>query len=447
MLPQLRRLEREFGGALAVVGVHAGKFPNERLTPQIALAAQRLGVSHPIVNDRQFRTWRRYGVQAWPTLVFLSPGGHYLGSAAGEAPYDALRQAVANLVADAERGGELSGAAPVAAVPAPAETPLRFPSTVLADGGRVVIADTGHHRVVVARWEEDGRALATVAVIGRGEWGREDGGFDAAAFASPRGLALDGHTLYIADTGNHLLRAADMEARVVRTVAGTGARLVGGTRRPVPARSAELASPWALALVGRRLFVAMAGSHQLWVVDLAEETVAPFAGSGAESIDDGILGGATLAQPSGLAVAGDRLYFVDAESSAVRWADLDVAFGERAVHTVVGTGLFDFGDRDGVGDDVRLQHPSAIVRRGDRLLISDTYNHRVKAVDPLTRRVTTLAIAPEVEGLNEPEGLAVAGDRLLVADTNRHRIVAMALAADGSAASAAREVPVAPPGG
>lgn len=443
MLPQLRRLEKEFADALVVIGVHAGKFTTERLTPQIRLAAERLGVTHPIVNDRQFRTWRRYAVQAWPTLVFIAPSGHYLGLFPGEAPYEGLHRAVAELIADGERRGDLIRGAPFGDAPRANATPLRFPSTLISDGdGGVVVADTGHHRVLVARWDEAAARLDVELVIGRGERGREDGVMGAATFASPHGLALDGKTLYVADTGNHLIRAVDLEAQVVRTVAGTGERTSGGVRRPMPARSAELASPWALAPVGRKLYVAMAGSHQLWSMDLAAETVEPFAGSGAESIDDGIVGGATLAQPSGLAVAGDRLYFVDAESSAVRWADLATSFGEKSVHTVVGTGLFDFGDRDGVGDEVRLQHPSAIVRRGERLLIADTYNHRVKLVDPDTRRVTTLTSGEAAGGYNEPEGLVLIGDRLLVSDTNAHRIVAVSLNEDSADESSTREVTI-----
>ena len=439
----MRKLEQEFADALTVVGVHAGKFTTERVTGQIALALERLGITHPVVNDRQFRTWRRYAVQAWPTLVFVSPGGHYLGTYAGEAPYEGLRRAVADLIADGERGGDLVRSPSLGADQPSHDAALRFPGALARDAtGRLAVADAGHHRVLLGRLDAAATTFTVEEVVGSGAEGHADGAFAEAALAEPRGLAFEGHSLYVADAANQRILAADLEAKVVRTIAGTGERLWGGTRQPVPARGADLASPWGLARVGRQLFVAMAGSHQIWKLDLAVETLAPFAGSGAESLDDGILGGATLAQPSGLVPLGQRLYFADAESSAIRWADLATGFGERAVHTVVGTGLFDFGDRDGTGEEVRLQHPTDVAAWDGRLVVADTYNHRLKLVEPDARRVTTLTTAPALGGFNEPEAVLVTGEVLLVADTNNHRLVAASLRGDGCDESSLHEVTI-----
>lgn len=443
----MRKLEHEFAGALKVVGVHAGKYPNERITAQIRLATHRLGVTHPVVNDRQFRIWRRYDVQAWPTLVFIGPAGEYLGSHAGEASYEGLMSAVGELVAAAGRAGglrrEIGPAADHGAPgadsgerPAPGRSEvLRFPAKLVAGGaGRLFVADTGHHRVLEVRLDPAGSAGTVETVIGTGVPALRDGAFAGACLAHPHGLAFDGHTLLIADTGNHAVRAADLETRTVRTLAGTGERAQVVPWKAAAGRTTPLASPWDLALAGPSLYIAMAGLHQLWVLDVVEETVRAFAGSGREHVTDGILRAATLAQPSALAAVGDRLYFADAESSAVRWADLATPFGERAVHTVVGTGLFDFGDSDGVGDEVRLQHASGLAPWGAGLVLADTYNHRLKLVDPEARRVTTWTTAEECGGLNEPEGVAVVDGRVVVADTNRHRLVAVEPGADGAPA-------------
>ena len=70
-----RALERRFGPALAVVGVHSGKFIAERATERIAHAAARLGVAHPVANDRQFRTWRAWAARGWPTLAVVDARG------------------------------------------------------------------------------------------------------------------------------------------------------------------------------------------------------------------------------------------------------------------------------------------------------------------------------------------------------------------------------------
>jgi len=120
----------------------------------------------------------------------------------------------------------------------------------------------------------------------------------------------------------------------------------------------------------------------------------------------------------GITIEGDRLYFADSESSAIRWADT-VEGG--SVGTVVGTGLFDFGDVDGTGDDVRLQHPQGIeMHASGRLLIADSYNDSLKWVDSHTRTVTTW-----VKGFHEPGGVCIGGNYAYVADTNAHRIAAV----------------------
>jgi hypothetical protein len=180
-----------------------------------------------------------------------------------------------------------------------------------------------------------------------------------------------------------------------------------------------MASPWDVALAGDVLFVAMAGAHQLWAVDLATGRARVHAGGGGEALADDRLERARLAQPMGLAVAGGRLVFADAETSAVRWADVDR--GGR-VGTYVGTGLFDFGDRDGAGDAVRLQHAQgvAVHPRDGRVLVVDSYNDALKWLDLASRSVTTW-----VRDLHEPGGAAIGLGAAWVADTNAHRVVAV----------------------
>ena len=143
-------------------------------------------------------------------------------------------------------------------------------------------------------------------------------------------------------------------------------------------------------------------------------------GSGAEEIHDAPHAEAALAQPMGITTDGSRLYFVDAESSAVRWAHADPS---GRVGTIVGTGLFDFGDKDGVGDDVRMQHQQGLALHEDgRLLVADSYNDALKWVDPKTRRAETWR-----RGFSEPSGVAIANGLAYVADTNAHRIAVAAL--------------------
>ena len=434
----MRELEQRFADEVVVVGVHSGKYIAERDTARILEAAIRLGNAHPIVNDRQFRVWRSYAVRAWPTLVVVDPQGYAVASHAGEFTAAMIAPVVERLIADAEAGGFLDRAPRHFSADPPAIAPgtLRYPGKVALGpppaerGGsrrRIAVADTGHHRILVGTLSDDGRRMTVDRVVGSGDAGLRDAADPREArFTLPNGMAFadpsggnGAGVLYVADSGNHALRAVELPSGAVRTLAGTGRRV----RTRADREAGALASPWDLALVGTTLHVAMAGSHQLWALDLASGRLRVHAGQGGEDIRDGALGEALLAQPMGLAAdpGAGRLYFVDAESSAVRWADLDPA-GE--VHTIVGTGLFDFGDADGVGDAVRMQHQQGIALHdsGGRLLVADSYDDALKWVDPATRRAETW-----VRGFHEPGGLAIGGQGLVyVADTNAHRVAVVA---------------------
>jgi len=412
VLPQLRELERRFGDAIAVVGVHSGKYTAERVTERIRDASIRLDAIHPILNDRQFRVWRSYAVRAWPTLVAIDPRGAVVGMSAGEFTADGVTPFVERVLAEARAAGALREGSMHGAPDSPTVPPdrLAFPGKVAVRGDRIVIADSGHHRLLVGRLEEDGSRMRVERAIGSGVPGFADGG--APAFRYPQGLALGrGDSLYVADTGNHAIRAVSLEDGSVRTLAGTGTQLRSARDRAAGAMS----SPWDLALAGDTLHIAMAGIHQLWTLDLLSEVAAPFAGTGAEALHDGPHDEAALAQPMGLALVSDALLVADAESSAVREVDLTTP---GAVRTMVGTGLFDFGQVDGVGDRARLQHPQGLaVAEDGRVLVCDSYNDALRWLDRAEREVSTW-----VGGLHEPGGIAIDARRVYVADTNAHRI-------------------------
>lgn len=394
-----------------MIGVHSGKYHAERKTPRIKDAASRLGVHHPLVNDRQFRIWRSFAVSAWPTIVAIDGRGYVVGAHAGEFSAEALSPFLDGLVGgnptNTEKGTAMEGGDD-ARRPAADTMSLRYPGKVAVDGVRIAISDSGNHRVIVGQL--DGNTITVERVIGGGRRGFADGSI--AAFDSPQGLAFDGGTLFVADAENHSIREIELASGTTRTLAGTGNQL-----RTVRDRNdGALSSPWDLTIVDGQVYVAMAGTHQLWVIDVAARRGHAYAGAGGEDIRDGSREEALLAQPMGITRAGNRLYFADSESSAIRRCDTDS--GE--VTTIVGTGLFDFGDADGAGDQVRLQHPQGVAIAPDgRLLIADSYNDCLKWIDPASRSSTKW-----IAGLSEPSGVACGPDRAYVADTNAHRIVA-----------------------
>lgn len=417
----MRELEHRFPRELAVVGVHSGKYIAERETANIAEAAHRLGVHHPVVNDRQFRVWRSYAVRAWPTLVGVDPTGYVVGTHAGEFTSEMLEPFVERLIGAFDPTGELDRR-PLAVAPGTAAQPpaserdlaLRYPGKVAVDGKRMAVADTGHARVLVGTLADGGRRLHVERIVGG------DAEAERERFVAPQGLAFDGDTLYVADPGAHVVRAIALAGGEVRTVAGTGRQL----RTRAEMAAGALSSPWDVAVLDGALFVAMAGVHRLWRI-APDGRAAPFSGSGREEILDGPHAEAALAQPMGIVAHAGALWFADAESSAIRRADPDPGGG---VTTLAGTGLFDFGDVDGVGDEIRLQHPQGLAAAPDgRLLVADSYNGALKWLEPATRRVTTW-----LRGLAEPTGVAIGGELAYVAETNAHRIVVVSLESGAS---------------
>jgi len=459
LLPQLRKLERAFPRELVVVGVHSPKFTNERSTESLRQAVLRLEVSHPVVSDPGMRVWSEYAIGAWPTVIVVDPAGKVIGKHEGEFRFEEFQPLMADMVTEFDARGMLDRRDLAFEPETPPKTPLLFPGKVLADAasGRLFVADSGHHRIVMATL--DGKLLRVVGT----EKGFRDGGPTEAAFDTPQGMALAGEQLYVADTGNHAIRRIDLISGQVATLAGTGeqARRV----KEGPGVMSALNSPWDLVLHQEVLYIAMAGSHQIWSFDLQSGELVRYAGSGREALVDGPLARATFAQPSGLASDGRRLYVADSESSAVRVVDLP-GVGNQ-VRTLVGQGLFDFGDEDGVGSRARLQHdlgvavaPSAppaltpTLSQGERgippdpltggrgqvesmLYIADSYNHRIKRLNPRTTETRSLVGSgtPALQdGIGasasfwEPGGLSAVPGRLYVADTNNHAVRVVDLA-------------------
>ncbi|GHO43067.1 thioredoxin-like domain-containing protein [Ktedonospora formicarum] len=434
-LVQLRELEVAFPETLSVISVHSPKFPGEHFTSSVRNAVLRYGIEHPVVNDHSMHLWQQYAVHAWPTLIFIDPEGRVIGKHEGEISPSMAKDLITQMSEEFEARGLLQHSLLRFTTESTPASLLAFPGKLAIDeqADRIIISDSGHHRLL----ETD--LLGNVRnVIGSGVAGRDDGLFNQASFHSPQGVALAGDTLYVADTDNHLLRRVDLRIRRVETIAGTGEQY-GFKPMPVqgPARTIALSSPWDLVYHDNKLYIAMAGMHRIFILYLSRDEIEPFAGAGPEALRDGSYEDALFAQPSGLTLdtSSLTLYSADSEASAIRAIELT---GKQQVHTLVGTGLFDFGDVDGIGEHAQLQHVQGIHTHDGLIYIADTYNHRIKMLNPHTREVVSIAgtgtagfqDGPASEAqFNEPSGLAIANHPadplqkiLYIADTNNHAI-------------------------
>jgi thiol-disulfide isomerase/thioredoxin len=392
VIDELRRVEEKYAEELVVVGVHSPKFVHEADPDALKAAVERYEVHHPVLDDPELVTWQAYTARAWPTLVLVDPEGYVVAQYAGEGHAHAIDRMLAELVEVHRAKGTLQpGDSPY--VPPPVEsTTLRFPADAAPlPGGHVLVADAGHDRVV----ELDGDDVVR-------EWG---------GFHEPNGLCVVGTTAYIADTVHHQLSAIDLETGGVSVLAGTGEQWMQGDSTD------RLSSPWAVASWRDRVWIAMAGIHQLWTYDPATGAVEVAAGTTNEGLVDGPLEEAWFAQTSGLAADGDRLWLADSETSSLRYVE------DGQVHTAVGQGLFDFGFRDGPAEEALLQHPLGVTVLADRsVAISDTYNGAVRRYDPATGEVTTLA-----GGLAEPSAAYVDGTELVVVESAAHQLTRVPL--------------------
>jgi thiol-disulfide isomerase/thioredoxin len=415
VLDELRPLEEKYGDALVVIGVHSPKFEHERDPQALAAAVERYGVHHPVVDDGDMHLWQQYAAKAWPTLAVIDPTGYLVASMAGEGHAEGLSRLLDELIAKHGADGTLHRGDGPYVPPAAPDTLLRFPGKVIElPNGNLLVSDSARHSL--AELAADGETL--VRRIGTGERG--------GPFNEPQGLLLlpppvaagAGYDVVVADTVNHQLRGLSLATGEVTLVAGSGRPWRSAVDdHPHDALAADLSSPWDLAWFDDKVIVAMAGIHQLWWFDPIKRTVGVYAGTTVESLRDGPIPDVWMAQPSGLAAAGDRLWIADSETSALRW----IADGE--LHTAVGQGLFDFGHVDGAAAEALLQHPLGVAALPDgSVLVADTYNGAVRRYDPSDDTVSTVD-----SGLAEPSDIVVtaAGD-VIVVESAAHRLTRLA---------------------
>ncbi len=444
VLPDLDYLEQKYKDQpVVILGVHSAKYDNEGDAANIRAAIQRYEIHHPVIVDENHKIWESYDVSSWPTLIVVGTDGRIIGGVSGEGHRELLENVIDKALADGTKDGTIAKA-PLKLEregEIRAASGLSFPSKVIVDKGaagetatkRLFIVDANHNRIVITNYPTaDGRAVVQ-EIIGSGKHGADDGSFAEASFNRPQGAALagGGNILWVADTVNHLIRRVDLAKKSVTTVLGTG-KQVFDHEAGKSGREQGLNSPWDVAALGNRLYISQAGQHQIFAMNIMSSMTEVAAGSSREDIRDGDALSANLAQPSGLAMDAKNqiLYFADSEVSAVRGLDLR----EKKVFTVIGHGLFDFGDVDGDANQARFQHALGVslTADGTALLVADTYNHKIKRVDLATHTSTTIAgsgkagtsAADGSAQFFEPANISVANEHeAFIADTNNHRIV------------------------
>ncbi|KAL9332441.1 hypothetical protein ACSQ67_002051 [Phaseolus vulgaris] len=453
VLPDLDALEKKYKDTpFVVVGVHSAKFDNEKDSEAIRNAVLRYGISHPVVNDGDMFLWRNLGINSWPTFAIVGPDGKLLAQLAGEGHKKDLDDFVEAALLFYGKQNILDNT-PISLSlekdndPRLLTSPLKFPGKLAVDvlNNRLFISDSNHNRIVVT--DLDGNFI--VQIGSSGEEGLKDGSFDDATFNRPQGLAYNAkkNILYVADTENHALREIDFVNEKVRTLAGNGTKgsdYVGGGKGDTQL----LNSPWDVCFhpLEEKIYIAMAGQHQIWEHNLLAATSRAFSGDGYErNLNGSSSTNTSFAQPSGLSLSQDlsKIYIADSESSSIRAVDLKTGGSQLLAggDPMFSDNLFKFGDQDGIGSDVLLQHPLGVLCGNDgEIYIADSYNHKIKKLDPTSKRVNTIAGTGKAgfkDGtavkaqLSEPAGIVEGNNgRLFISDTNNSLIRYLDLNAD-----------------
>ena len=166
----------------------------------------------------------------------------------------------------------------------------------------VYIADSGHHRIIEAYHSGEIKRI-----FGSGAAALVNGREEEAAFHSPQGMTQLGEFLFVADTGNHAIRRIHLSTGEVLTVAGNGQQGRYIADQYSHSDQSQLNSPWDLCHYENTLYIAMAGQHQVWSMNIKSDGIARIAGSGREDIFDGEAKDACFASPSKISTRkGDR---------------------------------------------------------------------------------------------------------------------------------------------
>lgn len=427
-LEELKRLETKWKKELVVIGIHTPKFSSEKNSESLKQAILRSEINHPIINDKDFSFSRQYNINSWPSFVLIDPNGKVFGVQEGEGVYEGFDKIIQEMYLEFKEKGFIN-LEPVSKIDKKENTKtnskLLYPAKLIVDdkGTELFVSDTNNNRIL----RIDIQKNKIIEIIGKGSTGYKDGKFKEAKFHYPQGLALHKDELYIADSKNHSIRVANLKTKMIQTIAGTGeqARTIN-----VPGRGTQVAfnSPWDITILNTNLYITMRGAHQIWILNLKSLEAEVFAGNGSENIFDGNLSLASLAQPTSITRDEIKIYFLDSEVSALRSIGIK---SSQTVKTIIGKGLFEFGDIDGLSPKARLQFPMGICYNSGKLYIADTFNHKIKQLDLDKNEISTLAGNGKIGSVNgtlpdssffEPTGIAVYKNLIYVADTNNHLI-------------------------
>ena len=244
----------------------------------------------------------------------------------------------------------------------------------------------------------------------------------ASSLRAPHALARVDELLWVADSADNSLHVVDLDNGAVARVAGSGSPPRGGEVDPTRPLDADLPAPGALVCVQAQVLLALGSPGRIWAYLTEVDRIGPIIGSGKAGAEDGAFAAASLGQPCGLAVAGQRLLVADEQNASVRIADLQT----RQLSTLVVRAV-EANDSQ-PPQPAGLLAPRDVATAGHHVYVADAGLAAVVQVhsgDGILRWLT----APGQ--LGEPDAMEGLGAFLLVADRQRAPLQVVRVA-DGS---------------
>ena len=289
---------------------------------------------------------------------------------------------------------------------------ISTPGGLAIDGaGDVYFADSGNH--VVRRIDINGNITTVAGTPQSGGYSGDGGPATAAKLYLPEGIALDAAgNLYIADTGNSVIREVNAATGKITTVAGVPGS--SGFNGDGTVTASELNQPWTVT-VGADNSLYIADTYNNRIRRVSGGVISTIAGTGAQGFngDNGPAGSAVLNLPIGVTLdpAGD-LYVADSANDRVRKVSAatgNVTAGTATIETIIGTGSEGFSGDGGPANQATLHGPYALffAQNGD-FYFTDTINNRIRrvlatpfALPPFPdTKVTKVSSPPQIEGLD-----------------------------------------------
>ena len=413
-------LKDKFGNDLSIIGVHSSKFDNERNISNVEDAILRYGIDYPVILDKDSHILYNFGIKSCPGFVLLDTEGKVISNFFGKESNYNIKQLEKNIGDLIRKNSNIINQAlfPVelGIKNISSSDVLRYPTKIefgkFEDKAVLFISDTGNNRVVVSDFNGE-----VVSTIGSGKKGNNNGSFMDASFNGLRGLSYGNNSLFIADTNNNLIRRVDLKKNVV-------SNRFGDLIKKSDYNDEEIIfnSPWDIHLYSSNdyLLISTAFHHQIVKYDFEFSDLELIAGNVYGSLLDGYSQFSLLFQTSDIDYYKGRVYFVDSETSSLRYLKRNI------VKTLIGKGHFHYGMKDGNKLEAMLQYPLGLDVTREGIYIADSYNHAIRFFDFKNKELSTLigngTRGSNLNQLNEPSDVLKIGNFLYIVDTNNHKI-------------------------